>query len=243
MIKANVRREFGAAVRAYRRYLGLSQETLAERAELHRTYVTDVERGARNLSLESISRLARALDLSISSLFSAPRQLPSERAKASPASPQVPDILLVEDDEKDVELALKAFASAGLTNPIQVVRDGAAALNYLHGRGAYASRRHKPNPLVVLLDLHLPKVHGLEVLRSLRKDSRTRELQVAVLTNSRENADVREALRLGADAYIIKPLNFDSLSSVTPRLNFRWTLVNPTGPASPARSSRRSLKD
>lgn len=243
MTKANVRREFGAAVRAYRRYLGLSQETLAERAELHRTYVTDVERGARNLSLESISRLARALDLSISSLFSPPRQAVAERAKSSPGARQIPDILLVEDDEKDVELALRAFAAVGLSNPIEVVRDGAAALNFLQGRGAYSGRRHQPNPLVVLLDLHLPKMHGLDVLRSMRKDPRTREVQVAVLTNSRDSADVREALRLGADAYILKPLNFHSLSSVTPRLHFRWTLISAPGPAGGARSSRRNLKD
>src|SRR5262245_7243996 len=100
MPSPDVRREFGAAVRAHRLRLGISQEALAERAELHRTYVTDVERGARNLSLESISRLARALDVSIESLFSPGTNL--GRSAANDAEPQAIDILLVEDDSKDV---------------------------------------------------------------------------------------------------------------------------------------------
>lgn len=225
MTKSNVKKEFGAAVRAFRKRLGISQEALAERAELHRTYVTDVERGARNLSLESISRLARALNLSISSLFSPPR--PGAARRARPAL----DILLVEDDERDVELALEAFALAGLSNPVQVVRDGAAALDFLFGRGAFADRRRAAPPLIVLLDLHLPKLHGLEVLSRIRKSARTRSLHVVVLTTSRESADVHEALRLGAAAYIVKPLSFKSLSSVTPQLNFGWALLAQSNPS------------
>jgi len=225
MTKANVKKEFGAAVRAYRQQLGISQETLAERAELHRTYVTDVERGARNISLESISRLARALNLSISSLFCPPGPGRSARREAATPGLGSQSIVLVEDDEKDVELTLAAFAAAGLANPIEVLRDGAEAQDFFLGRGAYTQRRSAPRPLVVLLDLHLPNVDGLEVLRGIRKNERTRTLRVLVLTNSREAPDVREALRLGAEAYIVKPLNFESLSSVTPKLNFEWTLL------------------
>jgi len=244
LTKANVKKEFGAAVRAYRQQLGISQETLAERAELHRTYVTDVERGARNLSLESISRLAQALDLSISSLFPPPRLGRTEERESILARQHMPHILLVEDDEKDVELTLEAFAAARLSNPVKVIRDGPAALDFLLGRDPYVRRRQPEHPLVVLLDLHLPKLHGLEVLRAIRKDPRTRNLQVVVLTNSRDSADVREAMRLGAQAYITKPLNFVSLSSVTPRLNFGWTLLSQQGPGQRTkRSGGRSLKD
>lgn len=226
MSRSNIKKEFGAAVRAYRQQLGLSQEALAERADLHRTYVTDVERGSRNISLESISRLARALNLSISSLFCPPR---SERA-ASATVPENVDILLVEDDEKDVDLALEAFRAARLFNPVEVVRDGAAALDFLFCRGTYAYRRKAPLPLVALLDLQLPKLHGLEVLRHIRSNERTRALRVIILTSSRDGAGVDEARRLGAEAYLVKPLNFGSLSSVTPRLNFGWTLLEQSPP-------------
>src|ERR1044071_5632666 len=168
MSAVDVRKEFGAAVRAHRLRLGLSQEGLAERAELHRTYITDVERGARNLSLESISRLARALEVSIGALF------PPNRKHASPSQPQSIDILLVEDDPKDLELAIKAFSQAKLSNRMEIARDGAAALDYLFARGRFAHRANSPPPQVVLLDLYLPKVNGLEGLRTMRSNEITR---------------------------------------------------------------------
>jgi CheY-like chemotaxis protein/DNA-binding XRE family transcriptional regulator len=224
MTKADVKKSFGAAVRAHRLRLGFSQETLAERAELHRTYVTDIERGARNISLESISRLASALRLSISSLFPPPRPAPQSRREPDSATEEGDDILLVEDDPKDVELTLEAFAEARLSNRVEVVRDGAAALEFLWGKSAGAERKRK-KPMVVLLDLHLPRMHGLEVLERLRAAEQTRTLRVVILTNSRSDADLREALRLGADAYIVKPLDFGAFSSITPQLNFSWTLL------------------
>src|SRR5581483_9042991 len=116
----NLKQHFGASVRARRLRLGLSQETLAERAQLHRTYVTDVERGARNISLESISRLARALELPISSLFTESRSYRNTHGSGEP-TPHV-DILLVEDDPSDIELTLAAFSTAKLSNRIEVVR-------------------------------------------------------------------------------------------------------------------------
>jgi CheY-like chemotaxis protein len=240
MTKANIKTEFGAAVRAHRQRLGISQETLAERAALHRTYVTDVERGARNLSLESISRLAHALDLSISSLFSRVRSQRSGRGVASETAQHITDILLVEDDSKDIELTLAAFAVARLSNRVEVVRDGPAALDFLLGQGDPTHGRQLNRPLVVLLDLHLPKLHGLEVLRRLRAEERTRTLQVVVLTNSRQDADLREALRLGANAYIVKPLNFEALSAITPQLNFSWVLLYPSEPLTHATAVRRT---
>lgn len=240
MPKANVKKEFGAAVRTYRLRLGISQETLAERAELHRTYITDVERGARNISLESISRLARALDLSVSSLFSAPGSARLGRVKSRGAQAETVDILLVEDDPKDIELTIEAFGAARLSNRMDVVQDGEAALDFLFREGQYAPRKPAEGPLVVLLDLHLPKVHGLEVLRRLRADERTRTLQVVVLTTSRNDTDLREALRLGAAAYIVKPLDFQTFSSITPQLNLSWTLLNPQEASRRVSSSPRS---
>lgn len=230
MTAIDVRKEFGAAVRAQRLRLGLSQESLAERAELHRTYVTDVERGARNLSLESISRLARALEVSIGALFP---PHPTARSDRKLSVGECIDILLVEDDPKDLELALKAFAQAKMTNRMETVRDGAAALDYLLCRGRFALREPKTQPHVVLLDLHLPKLNGLEVLRTMRAHESTRATHVVVLTSSRSDAHVREALRLGADAYIVKPVDFNSFSAITPQLNYYWTLL--------AQDSRLSL--
>lgn len=243
MIKSNVKKEFGAAVRAHRLRLGFSQEALAERAELHRTYVTDVERGARNISLHSISRLAGALELSISSLFSADStENDQTRARIDAGTTNV-DILLVEDDPADVELTLTAFRNARLSNRIEVVRDGAKAVDFLLQKGSYANRRHSRGPLVVLLDLHLPKMDGLEVLQRLRGENLTRKLSVVILTSSRRDADVRHAMRLGAQAYVVKPLDFKSLSAVTPQLNFSWALLNPVTQALAASEVRRtSLK-
>ena len=224
----DVKKEFGASVRAHRLSLGISQEALAERAELHRTYVTDVERGARNLSLESISRLARALDVSIDLLFSS---FSAPQSSAPPgdkfnAIPQAIDVLLVEDDPKDIELTVEAFAQAKFSNRIEVVRDGAAALDYLLRRGTSVRRRSEVRPQVVLLDLLLPKINGLDVLRQIRKHEATQGIPVIVLTNSRSNTHLKQAISLGATAYILKPVGFENFSAITPRLNFYWSLLN-----------------
>ena len=219
----DIRRQFGAAIRAHRLRLGMSQEALAERAELHRTYVTDVERGVRNLSLESISKLARALDLSIGSLF------PAREAALGGTEAQCKcsvELLLVEHDAKDLERTLEAFKRANLSNRIAIVRDGAEALDYLFCRRQYAERQSATPPQVVLLDLQLPKVHGLEVLSRVRADQRTQNIHVVALANSRTEADVRAALRLGADAYIVKPVDFEKFGAVMPQLNFRWSLLD-----------------
>src|ERR1044071_2395674 len=132
----DIRRQFGAAIRSHRLRLGMSQETLAERAELHRTYVTDVERGVRNLSLESISKLARALDLSISSLFSPP-EINLAGSKTDRGSVE---ILLVEHDAKELERTLEAFKRAKLSNRIPIFRDDAAAL----GKSSRLSTKSPP---------------------------------------------------------------------------------------------------
>ncbi|HLH52224.1 MAG TPA: response regulator [Verrucomicrobiae bacterium] len=233
MRKVNVKKDFGAAVRAHRLRLGLSQETLAERAQLHRTYVTDVERGARNISLDSISRLAHALDLSISALF-------GSTTPTYFGSAQDVDILLVEDDPADVELTLAAFREARLSNRVEVVGDGEAAVDFLLMQLANGREKKAQTPLVVLLDLHLPKLHGLEVLTRLRAAEIIQQLHVIVLTNSQQDGDVRRALQLGAKAYLVKPLDFHAFSSITPQLNFSWMLLDPVSASTPGRKQRRT---
>jgi CheY-like chemotaxis protein len=224
--KIDVKKIFGASVKASRKRLGFSQEKLAERAELHRTYISDVERGARNLSLESITRLAGALEVTVASLF------PAELTGDKPSSPngngsshELVDILLVEDNADDVDLTLHAFKQARFANRVHVVSDGQEALDYLLCMGKYSSRNAATRPQVVLLDLYLPKVSGMEVLRRIKADGRTRDIPVIVLTISQVFSDFSECQRLGAETYIVKPLNFQRLSQVTPRLKLDWALL------------------
>jgi CheY-like chemotaxis protein/plasmid maintenance system antidote protein VapI len=221
------KKNFGAAVRSERTRLGLSQETLAERASLHRTYITDIERGARNLSLETIYKLSSALGVSIEALF-ARAEVRQQMEQHATFTGQLVDVLLVEDQEADAELTLEAFKRGGLTNRVMVVRDGAAALDFVFCRRQYAHRRMAENPQVMLLDLNLPKIHGLEVLRKIKEDPRTRHLQVVVLTISRKDEHINRALELGAAGYIIKPVDFQNFSKIMPKLSYHWALLDST---------------
>ena len=135
------------------------------------------------------------------------------------------DILLVEDNPDDVELTGRALRKAKLANPIFVVSDGAEALDFLFRRGAYADRPDH-TPKVVLLDLKLPKVDGLEVLRRIKGDERTRVIPVVVLTSSREESDVVESYRLGVNSYIVKPVDFEQFLAAVERLGLYWLLLN-----------------
>lgn len=138
---------------------------------------------------------------------------------------QAVDILLVEDHASGVELTLHALAEQHLANRVQVVRDGAEALDFLFGSGESADR-HAGAPKVVLLDLHLPKVDGLEVLRRLKSDPRTRTIPVVVLTSSREERDIIESYRLGVNSYIVKPVDFDQFTKAMQQVGFYWLLLN-----------------
>ena len=135
------------------------------------------------------------------------------------------DILLVEDNPNDVELATRALRKAKLANPIFVVSDGAQALDFLFRTGAFAGRPPH-TPKVVLLDLKLPKVDGLEVLRRLKGDERTRMIPVVVLTSSREESDVVESYKLGVNSYIVKPVDFEQFLTAVERLGLYWLLLN-----------------
>lgn len=206
----------GNAIKRTRFALGISQEELASRAGLHRTYVSDVERGARNPSLESVQKLAEALELSLPTLF--------ERAGASRSAVE---ILLVEDNPLDVELITRAFTKAKLTNPIHVVRDGAEALDFLFATDRHADRKDSLLPDMILLDLNLPKKSGIEVLRQIKADQRTRDIPVVVLTASNRSRDMIECRQLGAETYIVKPVDFKNFSEVTARLSLSWILIKP----------------
>jgi len=213
MVSSDIKSRFGTAVRTERKRLGISQEELAGRAGLHRTYVADIERGARNLSLANIEKLAKALGTSIPALFT---ESPTSRAG---------EVLLVEDETTDVELVLRAFKKACVTNPVRVARDGAEALDYIFCTGAYAHRTMEDAPQVILLDLSLPKVNGLEVLRRVKADVRTRNIPVAVVSAFESGRDVEEAKRAGAETLIVKPVDFHRFSQITPQLRLCWALL------------------
>lgn len=139
-------------------------------------------------------------------------------------------IVLVEDNPDDVELTLRAFEHANIANEVRVVRDGAEALDYLLARGAHEGRSPDHDPHLVLLDLKLPKVSGLEVLRELRSDARTEALPVVVLTSSREERDVVESYRLGANSYVRKPVDFAEFVEATRQLGLYWLVLNVGAP-------------
>ncbi len=139
-------------------------------------------------------------------------------------------ILLVEDNDDDVALTRRAFQKNNILNSLAVARDGVEALDYLFGTGAHAGRDPHDLPAVMLLDLELPRVDGLEVLRRVRADARTRLLRVVVLTSSKEEQDVVQSYSLGANSYIRKPVDFDGFVSAVGQLGLYWLLLNEAPP-------------
>jgi CheY-like chemotaxis protein len=140
-------------------------------------------------------------------------------------------ILLVEDDPHDVELTLTALEENNLANEVLVVRDGAEALDYLHRRGDFS--RHTPgNPAVILLDLKLPKIDGVEVLRQIRADEQLKMIPVVVLTSSREERDLVETYQLGVNAYVVKPVSFSEFVAAVKQIGLFWAIINEPPPGS-----------
>jgi two-component system response regulator len=211
----------GNAIKEQRNALGISQEELAARAGLHRTYVSEVERGERNPSITSIEKLAQALEVSFTSLF--------DRTDRPSESREAVEILLVEDNPIDVELTKSAFKKAQITNVLHVVNDGEAALDFVFARGSFADRLKARPPQLILLDLNLPNKSGLEVLREIKDDTRTQNIPVIILTISDQDRDINECRRLGAETYIVKPVSFQNFSKVTTFLSLSWVLVEPDG--------------
>jgi CheY-like chemotaxis protein len=146
-------------------------------------------------------------------------------------------ILLVEDDPNDVELTMTALEDYHLANEVVVARDGAEALDYLYRRGAFASRPNG-NPAVLLLDLKLPKVDGLEVLQRIKGDEKFRLIPVVVLTSSREERDMVASYRLGVNAYVVKPVDFHEFVNAIKELGIFWAIINEPPPGSIGKSSR-----
>lgn len=136
------------------------------------------------------------------------------------------EILLVEDNPNDVELTLHALQENNLSNHIEVMRDGAEALEFVFGTGAYAHRNPVQGPKVILLDLKLPKVDGLEVLKRIKSDPRTKTIPVVVLTSSREERDIVESYQLGVNSYIVKPVDFEQFTEAVRGLGLYWLLLN-----------------
>jgi len=208
-------KSFGAKVRALRDQLGFSQEKLAELSGLHRTYISDVERGARNISLNSINKLAAALAVSAASLLEYPELgLPAKTM----------EILLIADAPEAAEAIVAALKSAKILNQPQVVPDAAAALKLLQGGGEPARAGAGP-PLLVLLDLDLANEDGLEVLHRIKSDPRTGSIPVIVLVDSGRGKDLAICKRLGAGGHIVKPVGLQKLVEVTAQLSCQWALM------------------
>lgn len=136
------------------------------------------------------------------------------------------DVLLVEDNPRDAELTVRALKRSNVCNAITVIKDGQEALDWLAGEGAHTGRNLEQKPSVVLLDLKLPKIDGLGVLKSIRANERTRLIPVVMLTSSKEEKDILESYKLGANSYIVKPVGFDNFSAAVREAGQFWVLVN-----------------
>jgi two-component system, response regulator len=144
------------------------------------------------------------------------------------------DILLVEDNPNDAELALYALEKHKLANRIEIVRDGAEAIDYLFRTGAYTPRKAERLPHLILLDLKRPKLDGIEVLKEIKSDERTKAIPVVMLTTSREESDIVESYRLGVNSYIVKPADFSQFTKAIEQIGFYWLVLNERSTASGA---------
>ena len=136
------------------------------------------------------------------------------------------EILLVEDNPRDIELTVRTLKKHNLANKLHVVKDGAEALDFIFATGAYADRKIENAPKVILLDLKLPKVDGLEVLRKIRSDERTKYIPVVVVTSSQEERDIVQSYKLGANSFVTKPVEFENFAQAVAELGLYWLLLN-----------------
>jgi CheY-like chemotaxis protein len=146
--------------------------------------------------------------------------------------PEEVEILLVDDNPSDVELTVRALRRQKLANSIHIAQDGEQALDFVFCRGTYAARSFANPPKVIFLDLKMPKVDGIEVLRAIREDPRTKAIPVAILTSSKEQRDIVEGYRLGVNAYVQKPVDFEAFRSVIEQVGNFWLVLNQPPPSS-----------
>ena len=196
---------------------------------MHRTYIADIERGARNVTLKSILNLARALQVTVGKLLTAATAPAGAalRGGVPAAKTESREILLIEDSETDAAMTERAFRKARFTNPLRIVRSAESGLDYLQGAGRFA-RRRRERPRLILLDINLPQMSGVEFLRRIKSDKHTRDIPVVVLTVSQSDRTIVECGRFGAENYIVKPLGIENLVRITPNLNLHLTLGLPT---------------
>jgi CheY-like chemotaxis protein len=134
-------------------------------------------------------------------------------------------IMMAEDDPRDVELTLEALSEHNIANKVDVVNDGAEALDYLYRRGNYADRKSR-NPAVILLDLKMPRLNGIDVLRAIKSDPTLKTIPIVVLTSSREESDLKECYELGVNAYVVKPVEFGDFMAAIKTLGAFWAILN-----------------
>jgi two-component system, response regulator len=144
------------------------------------------------------------------------------------SNPNEIEILLVEDNQDDLDMTLRALRKANLANKIGVARDGAEALEFIFCQGPHAARRIEDSPKLILLDLKLPKIDGFEVLRQIKSDFRTKSIPVVILTSSKEQRDVVDSYELGSNSYIVKPVDFEGFFAAVSELGMYWLLLNQT---------------
>ena len=136
------------------------------------------------------------------------------------------EVLLVEDNPEDAELTIRALKKNNMANKIDHVKDGDEALDFLFAQGNYSHRTVENAPKVILLDLKLPKVNGIEVLKVIKVDARTNKIPIVILTSSKEDPDIQECYRLGVNGYVVKPVNFDDFSKAVANVGLFWLLTN-----------------
>ncbi len=138
------------------------------------------------------------------------------------------EILYIEDNPNDIRLTLRALKKRNLANSILTITDGEEALDYIFCTGTYSERDKTQNPKLIILDLKLPKVNGIEILKRIKAEERTKNIPVVILTSSREESDMIESYQYGVNSYVVKPINFDSFSEAVSALGLYWLLVNET---------------
>lgn len=227
-----LRQFVGAVIRDARWELDFTQEELASRSGLHRTYITDVETGKRNISIESLEKIAAALNTPLSTLFQKLEEKQTQPLhlvhrvplNKTPVTRQI-EILLVDDDISFIELTLHSFREANLKNVVHVARDGAEALEFIFATGDYENRKPPLTSLLIFLDLKLPKISGIEVLSKIRSSESTKDIPVIITTSSQSTSDFIKINELGIKYYLTKPINFSELTNIVSSYGLQWLLL------------------